>query len=259
METDEILIFGGAILATLTGLVRLSFPRMHRLYFRHAEGLALARLAMAPAMLAIAYVLWNHADPSVVGIYRIFYLVLGFSVILWCGPAAARLAGAHVRVDVLERHNPRAAILASVMILATGLIFAGSLWGEADPGGDGEGGWWIPLGFFISGWFALIAAVACYLWRSGVRAYSRSRRRRNPLDAVGPGFYILSTAGILSNTVAGDFYGWTHGLTALAAIAGMLITREFIGAGAARNGPSVESLLHLLWGGGFIVVSRLFE
>jgi hypothetical protein len=67
--------------------------------------------------------------------------------------------------------------------LATGLIFGGSLWGEADPVGDGEGGWWIPASFFALGWTTLVIAFGLFLRREGGRLAHRLQRERSLDDA----------------------------------------------------------------------------
>jgi hypothetical protein len=258
---SENIVFWGALVAAVIGLFGLSFPRMPTLYFRHTAGLGLARVAVAAGLAWTAYVLWNHADPSVVGVYRPFYLVIALACILWFGPAAARAMGVRFQQDVVERHNLRAAWILAAMMLATGLIFGGSVWGDADPGGDGEGGWWIPMGFFLSGWSCLVVAAGLYAWRDGHGSLRRLRRRRDPRDAAAPALYLLSAGAVLTESVAGDFYGWTEGLTVVGAIGGMLIGRELIAlvAGRAGSRPAlriVESSLYVLWSAGFWLISR---
>jgi hypothetical protein len=264
LEGDEFVVLLGSAGAAIYGLIRLSFPRMPALYFRHnMSGVGLARLAIVLGLCWIAYVLWNHADPSVVDIYRVFYLVMGLAVVVWCGPVAARAAGARFQQDVIERRNPRAALIVAVMILATGLIFGGSLWGEADPVGDDEGGWWIPVGFFVAGWLCLIVAVGLYTWRDSGGSLSRLRQQRQLRDALGPALYMLSSAAILTESVAGDFHGWGHGLTAVGAIGGMLISRELMGGITGKMNPdhparTLEPVIYIVWGAGFWWVTRTF-
>jgi hypothetical protein len=84
----------------------------------------------------------------VTGTYVVFNLVLGYAATKLFGQAGARLFGLRMRVDVLERRNVAAALVIAASTLATGLIFGGNLWGDADPVGDDEGGWWIVGAFF---------------------------------------------------------------------------------------------------------------
>lgn len=259
LEGDEFFVFVVSAVAATAGFVRHMFPRMPALYFRRTFGLGLARAAVALAAGWITYVLWNHADPSVTGIYRLFYLVMGVAVVLWFGPVLSAAAGARFRIDVVERHNPRAALILAVALLATGLIFGGSIWGEADPVGDDEGGWWIPLGFFLFGWACLIIATILYLFRDGGAAYDKAHRERQWKTALPPAFYMLSTSTILAEAVSGDFYGWGHGLTAVGAIGGMLITRVLIAPLTARAGPAFESALYIVWGAAFWFISGMFQ
>ncbi len=98
-------------------------------------------------------------DPDDIAQFR---QVMGLAVITWLGPEAAQAAGIRYQQDVMERRNPRAALIVGVTILATGLIFGGALGGEADPVGDDEGDWWIPAGSFLVGWLCLVISTKLY-------------------------------------------------------------------------------------------------
>jgi hypothetical protein len=129
---------------------------LHRLHFRDNPAPGIVRASVLLAMVWIAYVLRYHADPSVTGIYVLMYLVMGYAAIKLCGQTMALAYGARTREDVGERRNVAAAIVIAGFVLATGLIFGGSLWGEADPVGGDEGGFWIPRPFILLPWAALL-------------------------------------------------------------------------------------------------------
>lgn len=229
MSPGEMTLLVIASIITALSVFGHAFTSHSAITVRRSAGEGLIRLALLAAMAWIAYVLYHHADPSVVGIYRLFYLVLGFAVIHTFGLGGARFTGMRHGVDVQERDNRAAGLLIAAYVLATGMIFGGSLWGEADPDGEGEGGWWIPMGFFVSGWIAL--SIACRLYRSRETGglVRRMRQTRDPRATLGFALYLLSTGWILTESVAGDFHGWKSGLTAVGSIAAMLIGHEAFG------------------------------
>jgi hypothetical protein len=167
VDESEVLVF---LLSWVLAAVGAGVNRtggLHGLYFRDNPGPGVVRLGVLLAMGWIGLVLWLWADPSVTGIYVLFYLVMGYAVVKIFGQTVVGWVGLRTRVDVGERRNLPAALVVAAFILATGLIFGGSLWGEADPVGDDEGGWWIPLTFFLLGWSALLMAFALFLRREG--------------------------------------------------------------------------------------------
>jgi hypothetical protein len=228
MDDSESYVFIISALAAAATAVVTRVAPLHGLFLRRNAGVGLARLAVAASMAWIAFVIWQFADPSVRGIYVVFYLVMGYAITKLFGQLGAGLFGARLRVDVYERRNFAAAVFVAAFTLATGMIFGGSLWGEADPHGGGEGGWWIPLGFFLAGWGVLAVTLALYLWREPGRFSIQIRQNRNLEDARTTGIYVLSTGTILTEGVAGDFFGWRQGLLGLAAIAAMLIVHELL-------------------------------
>jgi hypothetical protein len=200
------------------------------------------RFAVILAMAWIAWVLWRYADPSVVGIYVVFYLVMGFAAVKLLGQTVAAAYGARTRVDAGERRNVPAAALAAAFTLATGLIFGGSLWGEADPTGDGEGGWWIPVIFFLLGWIVLLLVFGLFLRREGGRLHHRIRRERRWNDARAAATFLLASAVALTDAVSGDFWGWRHGLLTFGVLAGLLVAHEgFARWTATRHETSDEA------------------
>jgi hypothetical protein len=227
----------GVVLLVLAGIVLAGHAfrtpwQLHRLYQRGRSAVALGgvRLARWAAFGWVAYVLWNHADPSVTGIYRFFYLVMASAVFTVTTPVLTWILGAgSYRVDILERHNPAAAFLHAGAVLAMGLIFGGCLWGEADPDGDDEGGWWIPMGFLAAGWATLMVATALFRWREPHLNSRTIRQDRITSDGRAAALYTVSAAIPITQAVAGDFHGWRHGLLGVGAIVLLLAIREVFG------------------------------
>jgi hypothetical protein len=236
MDEDEIIIFIFSIGLAVTGMAVNSVARLHPLYFRHNPAPGIVRLGTLAAVGWIAYVLWFQADPSVTGIYVLFYLVMGYAAVKLCGQTTAMVLGLRTRVDAGERRNPSAALVIAVFTLATGLIFGGSLWGEADPVGDDEGGWWIPVGFFLLGWLTLVIAFALFQRRER-RLFRRLKRERRLADARAAGAFLLAAAASLTDAVAGDFWGWRHGIFSFGLIAVLLLVHEAFAAWKQPGGP----------------------
>jgi hypothetical protein len=184
------------------------------------------------------------------------------------GQLTASLYGARTRVDAVERRNVPAALVIAAFTLATGLIFGGSLWGEADPVGDGEGGWWIPVSFFLLGWTTLVIAFGLFLRREGGRFAHRLQRERSLADARAAGSFLLGAGIALTEAVSGDFWGWRHGLLTFGVLAALVLAHELFAGFQARadrrgtagdvggdggSGPSdarrtVEAIAYLLIG-----------
>lgn len=235
MEADEIFVAFFALVIALMSMGANATSWLPPLYFRNNPGVGLVRLSIVAGMLWSAFVLFKFADESVTGIYIAFYLLLAFAAIKAFGQTAPRIFRINFRVDVCERKNFAAALALAGFILATGIIFGGSLWGEADPDGDDEGGWWIPVGFFLAGWIGLAVSAGLYLLREPARIHLRRRRE----VGFGASFAVfVTTSGILIHEgVAGDFYGWAHGLLSVGAIIVMLCGHELISLLRARLEP----------------------
>jgi hypothetical protein len=234
MDPDEIFVAIVCAVLALVGMAGTSTSRLPALSLRDLWGLGLTRLATAAAMVWILVVLLEFADPSVKGIYFWFYLLMGFAAVKVFGALGAQMFGVRFRVDVCERRNPAAAVFCAGFVLATGMIFGGCLWGEADPSGEGEGGWWIPVGFFAAGWVALVVALALFFWREPGPTRVRIRRDRKLPDAWAAATYAVVAAWVLTEAVAGDFYGWKHGMLAVGGVAILLGVREIFGVAQYR-------------------------
>ena len=228
MSESEGFVLLFSVILGVAGAVINRTGALHPLYFRDNPGPGIIRLAVLLAMAWIGYVLWRHADPSVVGIYVVFYLVMGYGVVKMFGQTVAMAYGARTRVDAAERRNVPAALVVGAFTLATGLIFGGSVWGEADPTGEGEGGWWIPVSFFLLGWIVLVIVFGLFLRREPGRLTQRLQQERRLDDARAAAFFLLACASVLTDAVAGDFWGWTHGLLTFGVLAVMLLVREVL-------------------------------
>jgi len=271
------LISGGVAIATAAATRTETF---HRLYLRGNPAPGIVRLGVWLSMGWIGFVLWRYADPSVTGIYVVFYLVMGYAVVKLFGQLTATLFGARNRVDVIERRNVPAALVIAAFTLATGLIFGGSLWGEADPVGDWEGGWWIPASFFALGWTTLVIAFWLFLRREGGKLAQRLQRERSLADARAAGSYLLGAGIALTEAVSGDFWGWRHGLLTFGVLAALVISHELfaglqarahrggtagdIGGDGGSSGPSdtrrtIEAVVYLLIGLAAWGMNRLLD
>ena len=226
MEDDETTIFFiSAFVVLIVTPFALGWP-VHGLFRRGNAAAGLPLLAAGAALAWILFVINYFADPSVKGIYALFYVLLGMALTVGLGFYTPRLYGLRASVDVHQRKNMAAAMVISSFALATGMIFGGSLWGEADPVGDDEGGWWIPLGFFLAGWGILVLASAMYIVGEPVSLRMRLLQNRSVADASAASSYLLGTAVVLTESVAGDFWGWSQGLLGLLVIGCMIITHQ---------------------------------
>lgn len=268
VSEDEILFFIASIGLSFFCLPFVLGWLKHRFFFRNNPAAAVPLLAVAAAMGWTTYVLWFHADPSVVGFYQLFYWLLGLAIVLGPGFAATYFYGIRTSIDVHQRRNLPASVVIGAFALATGLIYGGSNWGEADPTSDAEGGWWIPVGFFLAGWLALLVVIGFYL--RGERSSLRLRivQDRNMADARAAASYVLGNAMVLTHAVAGDFWGWLDGLLGVAAVALLAITHELCRRAVpvlittAESHQSnwmtsryLESLIYLVIGLGFWILT----
>lgn len=228
MSDDEIVIAIFAFFVAAGSMSATSFNGLHPLCLERNPGPGLMRLAVLGSLLWLALVLQFFGDPSIVGIYVWFYLLLGYAVVKLFGQTMVQVSGISLRIDVGERRNWPAAVFLAAFTFGTGLIFGGSLWGEADPNSDYEGGWWIPLGFFLQAWLVMAVMLTIYLVREPGRFRTGILQQRNLSEATGAACFTLSTAVLMTNAVAGDFYGWTEGLKDIGLAAAMLVAHEFL-------------------------------
>jgi hypothetical protein len=238
MSEGEVFVLGICVVLGAVAAYYNSTASLSRLYFRNNPAPGIIRLGVILAMAWIGLVIWQFADPSVTGIYVIFYLVMGYAAVKICGQTVASLYGLRARIDVGERRNVPAAIVIAAFTFSTGLIFGGSIWGEADPLSGYEGGWWIPLGFFLLGWIGLALAFAIFEIREPGHFARRLRRERNVGDARAAATFLIGCAIVLTDAVAGDFWGWRHGLLSFGVLAGMLLVHEALAPKLKADGTS---------------------
>ncbi len=235
MSGDEVFVLFISVFLIALGVGANWMGRLHPLYFRDNSAPGAIRLGVLAAMAWIAFVLAFFADPSVRGVYVVFYLVMGYAVVKVLGQTAAMMYGGRTRVDAGERRNLAAGIVIGAFTLATGLIFGGSLWGEADPVGEGEGGWWIPAAFFLLGWLVLAGAFMLFLQREKGEYTRRLRGERDLADARAAATFLLGAGVTLTDAVSGDFWGWRHGLLTFGLIASMLLVHEVFASWTGRD------------------------
>jgi hypothetical protein len=238
MDESEVFILWMGFFVAMAGVGLTFTAPMHRIYFRGNPGPGLVRAALILSVAWVWLVCMVWADESVQGVYIPFYMALGYAATKLFGHAGSRWIGFRYRVEVLERRNVSAALVIAAFTLATGLIFGGSLWGDADPVGDDEGGWWIVGAFFLMGWVFLVAAFRIYLRRerSRFRGRTGSLRRSHDLeDGKAAALFLLAAGVTLTDAVSGDFWGWRHGILTFGVLAGLLLAHEIF-AGIARGG-----------------------
>jgi hypothetical protein len=228
MSDAEFMVFIIAGAVAFYGMKATSVNGLHPLCLERNPGPGLVRLAIIGGLVWLGIVLAFFGDPSIVGVYVWFYLLLGYAMIKAFGQLGGLLYGVSMRVDVAERRNWAGALFLAAFTFGTGLIFGGSLWGEADPYSDYEGGWWIPTGFFALGWSVMAVTLAIYLVREPGRFRATVLQEREVGPAAGAASFTLATAVLMTDAVSGDFFGWGAGLLDVAIAAGMLVAHEFL-------------------------------
>lgn len=272
MEEDELVLGLLAAIAVLLAGSYVAGGRLHQLYLRNNPAAGLPRLAVLAAALWLAAVLRWFADPSIVGVYVVLYGVLGLAATLSIGLLVPKIYGIRLRVDVYERKNMAAALVLAGHTLAVGLIYGGCLWGEADPDGDGEGGWWIPLGFFVAALAILWLAATLYIKHEPGSLRLRIIQDRSWPAARAAASYLVSVAIVLTDAVAGDFFGWTHGLLPMVMIAVMLAAHRLLNRGLPQvlttaeqrtdgwfDSRQLEAALYALMALAFWLLQRLLD
>jgi hypothetical protein len=228
MDDLEFPLFIISLIVSLITCFHTRTGSLHKHFVENNPGIGLLRLSVFTSMVWIVLVINIWADPSIRGFYVVFYLVIGYSVVKTFGQQVMHLMGISLRGLVFEGKNFAASLVISAFTLATGLIYGGSLWGEADPSGDDQGGWWIVMGFFLLGWIFLLLSSFIYLTRESSSFLADIKHDRKTKDAATFAAYILSTAVVLTDAVAGDFQGWSQGLLSFFTIAGMLLVHEIL-------------------------------
>jgi hypothetical protein len=228
LSDDEVFIL---IVSGVIGVVGAFSTRVSCLpgmFTRSNPSIGLMRLAVVASVVWTAFVIQFYGDPSIKGIYVAFYLIMAYAATKLFGQLGAGLYGFRLRSDAYERKNLAVSVFIAGFTLATGIVFGGSLWGEADPLSGSEGGWWIPVGFFLMGWVTLGVSTGIYLWREPGRLRTQLCQDRDTAMAWSAAVYAISTSTLILRAVAGDFWGWRHGILGMGVIGLMLIGHEVV-------------------------------
>jgi hypothetical protein len=262
--------FGALIVAIIWGFFHMSTFRLHHLYWQNNPGIGLVRLTFWVALTWCAFTLVFFGDSSIVGFWNLFYLVMSAGVIYLFGLKGAEWwFGLRLRVDVYERRNFAAALVIAAFMLATGLIFGGSMWGESTPesleyGGlfmilpSYEDGWWIIPWFFLMGWSILCFTMVLWFYREKSVSPVGIRRDRVVADAKAAAVYCLACAIPLTDAVAGDYYGIADSFIGFAVIALPVLAHEVLRPSSPEHQRSPkEPWLYLAFGVASIIVAPI--
>lgn len=239
MWFEEGFTFGAAAILSIWGLWQARTSNLHYLYIRDNPGIGLVRLATVVAVIWCLFTLIFFGDPTIVGIWYVFYMVMAFAAIKVFGLLGAASFGMRLRIDVYERKNFAAAIYIAGFVLATGMIFGGSMWGSLTPdsldyGGifeimpSYEDGWWITPWFFLMGWGLLFLTMKLWFYREKSVSGEVLRRDRTIADARAAALYCVGCAIPLTDAVAGNYYGMADSFIGFSAIALPVLAHEFI-------------------------------
>lgn len=245
MSDDEFMILLFSLAAAFAGAITLAASRLHGFHTHANAGIGLHRVVVVLTLLWTIWVIHYHGDPSITGIYVFFYLVMAYAVVKVFGQLLGPKAlGFDVRREAFVGRNLPVALFTASLALATGLLIGGSLWGEADPLTDDEGGWWIPFGFFLMGWVLLIAVTWLYVRRSEGRFRVQLRREHDLRVATTGAVFVLASTTLILQGVAGDFWGWREGLLSMGTIAAMLVGHELIARHVEGSEETVAGPVH---------------
>jgi len=248
MSDDEFMILLFSLAAAVAGAFTLAASRLHGFHTHANPGIGLHRVTVLLTLLWTAWVIRYHGDPSIAGIYVFLYLVMAYAVVKVFGQLLGPKAlGFDVRREAFVGRNVPVALFTASLALATGLLIGGSLWGEADPLSDYEGGWWIPFAFFLMGWVVLIAATWLYVRRASGRFRMQLRREHDLRAAATGAVFVLASTTLILQGVAGDFWGWREGLLSMGTIAAMLVGHELIGRHSDGSDGQPESPVRAAW------------
>lgn len=265
MSDDELTVFFLSLFIAGGLVYHYRVSSLHDLYFRNNPGIGLLRLATLGAIAWAAYVIRFHADDSITGIYVWFYLVMSLAVTMLFGKFGTNCFGVDIRTDIYERKNFPAALFAAAFTLGTGIIFGGSLWGDADPVSGDEGGWWIPFFFFLLGWLVFVLALSIFIIREPGEFKVQIKQDRSFPAARATAVFALSTASVIVDGVAGDFFGWRHGLLTFGTIGLMVVLHEVLASARGNEADKstaariMEQLLYPLLALGAFLANRCFD
>ena len=240
---DTGFVFGAAIVVSVWGLWRSRVIGLHHLYLQGNPAIGMARLGVLGSVLWCGYVLFNHADPTITGIWTVLYALMAFAAIKLFGQYAAERFGPRLRVDAYERKNLAAGTYIGAFTFSTGLIFGGAMWGSMEgealeygwlfsllPGY--EDGWWITPWFFIMGWLILYFTMRFWFRRESSNFRTRVVRERNLEDARAASYFCIACAITIAYAVQGDYLGFWDSLIGFSVIALPILAHELLRPGS---------------------------
>jgi len=236
---DTGFVFGASLITCIWGLAHSSTIGLHPLYRFNNPGIGLLRLGVIGAVIWCAYVLFNHADPTIEGWWTLLYAAMAFAAIKLFGQFGAEWFGPRLREDVFERKNWAAAQFIAAYTFSTGLIFGAAMWGEMSPDSldygwvfrwlpGYEDGWWITPWFFLLGWGILTATMVFYFRREQDNFRQRVVRERNAEDAQAASLFCIACAITIAYAVEGDYLGFFHSLAGFSLIALPILAHEIM-------------------------------
>lgn len=268
--------FGAAATMGLWGWKYTNSSNLHPLYLRDNPGPGLIRFAVWAGMLWCIFTIMVFGSERIVGVWHLFYLIIGFGAIQVFGVKGAETFGVRVRPDVFERKNWGAAMFIAAFVLSTGMIYGGSMWGESEQatlqadlekyGGvfqtmpSYDDGWWIIMLFFLLGWSILFVTMKLWFLREKSVTGSGIRRDRLVEDGRAAALYCLGVAIPLTDAVSGDYYGIEDSLVGFSVIALPVMAHEFLRppSAEAHRDPS-EPWLYILIGIAATVLSPIIS
>jgi uncharacterized membrane protein YjfL (UPF0719 family) len=234
---DTGFVFGASLVLCMWGLWRSKVGTLHHLYLRGNAAIGAARLGVVGSVAWCGWVLFNHADPTITGIWTVLYAAMAFAAIKLFGQFGAELFGPRLRVDIYERKNLAAGLFVGAFTLSTGLIFGGAMWGSMDgesleygwifrilPGY--EDGWWITPWFFLMGWFILYLTMRFWFRRENSNFRHRIVRERRLDDAWAASCFCIACAITIAYAVQGDYLGFWDSLLGFSIIAVPILAHE---------------------------------
>ena len=198
MDFSEYIVFFASCIVTFIFLKQWYLPLFKTLETTGSNATKKI-LGSLPVIFAvfIYFILKNFASFDVIGIYVIFYIILGFAWMFVCLLLMKIFFDIHWPDDPLHRNNKSSLIAITANFFASAFIYAGS------NTGDGPG-WWCVLfagSLGIASWIILGLIIHFF---TGI--FDRITIERNTGCSVRYLIYILLSGAILGYGCSGD---WT--------------------------------------------------
>jgi uncharacterized membrane protein YjfL (UPF0719 family) len=140
---------------------------------------------------------------AIYGGIAIFCLL--FSMLGW-----APFLKVYIDKEIFNDRNVGVGVVAFGALVATALIFKGSLTGSMAPGLSG--GWQAILVFFVLGQLALFLTALTYQWITPYDIHKEINDNSNLAVALGYAGALLATGIIVQNATSGDMISWEESL-----------------------------------------------